>query len=330
MDFFLYFCTVKYATTMINRTLLRTKTVQVLYSMYVKHDIDLVMAESELATSARKSYDLYNSLLLLLVEVHRLACMRNDVIHNRIGERRGENAISERFIRNRFINQLAENDMLNTYVAEEKLSWADHPEIAKSILDNILASDYYQNYNTDTGNTYDTDRELWRKIVKNEFINNDALESTIEDINSHWAVGADLILQFVIKTIKTFDPVNENRQPLLAMFDKAKGENLQYATMLIDNVLLHNSATDAQITKYLKDWDYNRLPLMDKVIIKCGIEEMSANKETPVPILINEYIEIAKSFSSPQSARFINGILDKIAKENSQVANKWKAEAEQQ
>lgn len=297
---------------MINRTLLRTKSVQVLYSMYVKQNLDLVMAESEINMSARKSYDLYHYILLLMVEIHRAAYLRNDMINNRKGETRGQAAIADRFINNRFIGQLAENRALLTYAGEEKLSWAENQDVVKNILNSVLASDYYAEYISAETDSYQADKDLWRKILKQTIINSDDFDNTLEDNNIYWYTGFDLIIEFIIKTIKNFKEENQDEQELLPMFDKEKGEDLNYAVELIDHVLLHSGETDEAIKARLNNWELERIPTMDKVILKCALAEMSLNALTPRSIIINEYVEIAKYFSSPKSANFVNGVLDKM------------------
>lgn len=303
------------SSKMINRTLLRTKTVQVLYAMYTKHNLDLHAAESELAMSARKSYDLYNYILMLLVEVYNAACTKNELAHNRLSGIGNAETVNERFINNRFIKQLAENNRLRVYAEDARLSWADRQDFVKGMMNSVLHSEYYLNWLKTETDDYDTDKELWRKIARKELTDNDELADTIEEDNVYWQCGLDLVIEFTIKTIKTFAEENGSEQPLLPMFDEAKGENMKYATDLIDNVLLNDAKTDEEIVKYLKNWDYNRISLIDKVVLKCAIGEMETSRNTPHNIIINEYVEIAKYFSSPKNAKFVNGILDRISTE---------------
>lgn len=299
---------------MINRTLLRTKTVQVLYAMYVKQNLDLHAAESEIAVSAKKSYDLYNYILMLLVEIHNMACLRNELTNNRLSDiNKKEAIISDRFIGNRFIRQLADNYTLRKYAETEKLTWADHQDTVKSLLNSILSSEYYTKWLESETDNYGNDCELWRKIVRKELTDSEDLAASIEEDNVYWVCGLDLIIEFVIKTIKMFEESNGANQPLLPMFDKDKGEDLKYATDLIDTVIINNAKTDEDIIAHLKNWELNRIPLMDKVILKCAMGEMTANSNTPHNIVINEYVEIAKYFSSLKSAKFINSVLDKMA-----------------
>lgn len=283
--------------------------------MFVKHNFDISAAEKEIALSARKSYDLYHYLLLLLVDVHHAATVRNDISMSRLGDTRGAEVVADRFIDNRFINQLAKNDALQTYANEEKLTWAEHQDFVKSILNDILQSEYYKSYIDADGSDYDADKELWRKVVRKELTDNEELYAVVEEDNIYWVNGLDLIIEFVIKTIKQFDEERGDGQELLPMFDPAKGEGLKYATDLIDDVVLNSEKTDDQIEKHLKNWELNRIPTMDMVILKCAISELDSNEKTPANIVINEYVEIAKFFSSPKSAKFINGVLDRMASE---------------
>ena len=297
---------------MINRALLRTKSVQVLYSMYVKQNLDLTLAESEIAMSAQKSYELYHYIMLLMIEVQHTARIRNEAIFNRLGENRGKEAIDNRFINNRFIQQLEANEELQSRVTDEKLSWSGKQDVVKSILKSVLESDYYAEYIANKEDNYQADKELWRKILKKEILDSEDVEKVLEDENLYWYSGVDLIVEFIIKTIKMFDSETGSEQPLLPKFDTAKGESLQYAIDIVDQVLLHSAESDEVIKSHLQNWELHRVPIIDRVILKCAIAEMTTNPMTPKSIIINEYVEIAKHFSSPKSAKFINGVLDKL------------------
>lgn len=207
---------------------------------------------------------------------------------------------------------MAENRALLTYAGEEKLSWAENQDVVKNILNSVLASDYYAEYISAETDSYQADKDLWRKILKQTIINSDDFDNTLEDNNIYWYTGFDLIIEFIIKTIKNFKEENQDEQELLPMFDKEKGEDLNYAVELIDHVLLHSGETDEAIKARLNNWELERIPTMDKVILKCALAEMSLNALTPRSIIINEYVEIAKYFSSPKSANFVNGVLDKM------------------
>lgn len=317
---------------MINRRLLRVKTVQILYSAYIKRNFDISTATAEVENSALKSYDLYNLLLQLLVDIHHTACLRNDIVNSRLGDAKGAGAVDDKLINNRFLLQLANNRTLVNYLNNRKLSWVEHQDIVKQILNDILQSEYYSKYIASDTDSYDNDKSFCRDIVKREFMYNDDLYTAIEEENIYWIDGFDLIVDFVVKTIKNAQApdsrsqgtdkddergdsvVADDSKLLLPMYDTQKGENISFATRVIEQVLLNDEKANDEITSYLKGWDFSRILLIDKILLKCAIAELSLYPNVPIQIITNEYTELAKQFSTPNSSKFINRVVNDMSR----------------
>ena len=298
---------------MINRALIRIKVAQVLYACIAKENFDLVAAENELQISMQKSYDLYHYNLLLIAESRRYTEMKADALRNRIGGVRVNEMYNEQFMNNKFARQLGENIDLRSYTNDRGLSWSEKQEFIKNFIHQISRSEYYYHYSNQKNLSYADDKRFWRDVIAHEFENNDELHSILESESIYWGDDLDIITSFVEKTIKQFKEENGDEQPLLPMFKEEADKN--FAIKLLDSVILHNAELDEMITKYLINWELDRVAAMDIVILKAALAELLYFASIPVNVTLNEYIEIAKFYGSRKSSKFINGILDKVVKE---------------
>ena len=303
------------------------KVAQVLYACTAKENSDLVSAENELQSSLQKSYDLYHYILLLIAESRRYTELKADAIRNRIGGVRVNEMYNEQFMNNKFARQLGENVDLYSYANDRGLSWSEKTDFIKAFIQRISRSEYYYHYTAKKALTYAEDKKFWRDVIANEFENNDELQAILETESIYWSDDLDIITSFVEKTIKQFKEENGAEQPLLPMFKEEADKS--FATQLLDSVILNKQKLDEIISKYLINWDLDRVATMDIIILKAAIAELLYFSSIPVNVTLNEYIEIAKFYGSPKSSKFINGILDKVVKDLRQTSElaKFKAGA---
>lgn len=298
---------------MINRVLIRIRIIQILYSVYINGSGDLKRAENELILSFQKSYDLYYYLLLLLIELTELYSKRVESRKAKLLPTEEDINPNTRLIENLFIKQLKSNEQLNKYLAERPLSWEDNENYVKSLLDKILQSETYQEYANSPKNDYDTDREFWRKIFKTYIYCDEQLDDVLEDESLFWNDDVEIIQSFVMKTIKKFEPSNEEKQELLPMFKDE--EDRLFAIKLLREAMLNVKTARDMIDKYAQNWESERIAFMDKVIMQTAITEIITFPGIPISVTLNEYINIAKTYSTNKSSSFINGILDAIVAE---------------
>ena len=199
---------------MINREIIRIKIVQLTYAYYQNGNKNIDTAEKELFFSLSKSYDLYNYLLALIVAITKEAGRRLEVIQTRAA-REGEPMPSQKFILNRFALQLSENRMLQEFLANQKISWSENEVFVGQLLEQIESSDIYKEYMEDKADSYEADRELWRKLYKTFIMNNSDLDSLLEDQSLYWNDDKDIVDTFVMKTIKRFSEQNGAKEELL-------------------------------------------------------------------------------------------------------------------
>ena len=298
---------------MINRALLRIKVAQVLYACFAKENTDLTAAENELQLSIQKSYDLYHYILLLIAESRRYTEVKADSLRDRIGGVRVNEMFNEQFMNNKFARQLGENIDLYSYANERGLSWAEDTEFIKYLISQVNRREYYCIYIAKKNPSYGEDKKFWRDILTNEFQENEQFDHLLEQQSIYWSDDIDIVFSFVEKTIKQFKEENGADQPLLPMYKDEADKT--FAFKLLDSVLLHNTELENIITKYLIDWDIDRVAMMDRVILKAAIAELLYFSTIPVNVTLNEYIELAKYYGTKKSSKFINGVLDKVVKD---------------
>ncbi|WP_308590565.1 transcription antitermination factor NusB [uncultured Prevotella sp.] len=295
---------------MINRELIRIKIVQLTYAYYQNGNHNMDNAEKELLFSLSKAYDLYNCLLSLIVAVSREAHLHYDVEVAR-ARREGKDVPSGKFANNRFAMQLEENKQLCEYMETQKQSWTDNIEFVRNLLSQMEQSQIYKDYIDSPEDSYEDDREVWRKLYKALIMENENLDSLLEERSLYWNDDKEIVDTFVLKTIKRFDPKNKAKQELLPEFKDE--EDKDFAVKLFRATILNADQYQRFMSETSRNWDFSRLAYMDVVIMQIAIAEMMNFPNIPVSVTINEYVDLAKLYSTPKSGSYINGMLDAIA-----------------
>ena len=274
---------------MINRELIRIKIVQLTYAYYQNGNKNMDSAEKELLFSLSKAYDLYNYLLLLIVAVSREERRRVEIAMQR-AEREGTELPSQKFVFNKFAVQLEDNKMLNTFVENQKLTWTDDIEFVRKLCNQIEESLAYREYMADPEDSYEADREVWRKIYRQLIVDNDDLKSLLEEKSLYWNDDKEVVDTFVLKTIKRFDPKNNSMQELLPEYKDE--EDKDFARKLYRATILNADTYQRYMSETSRNWDFSRLAYMDVVIMQIAIAEMLTFPNVPVSVTINEYVDL--------------------------------------
>jgi N utilization substance protein B len=268
------------------------------------------VAEKELFHSIEKTYDLYFHLLQLSVEITRFAADKIETKRNRLRPTEEDLNPNTRFIDNLFIAQLSKNVQFNEYISSHKLSWVNDSEIIKVLYEEVISSDFYAEYMNAPETGYAVDKDIWRKIFKKIILQSEVLDDSIQDQNIYWTDDIEMVVSFIIKTIKRFDSANGEDQPLLPMFKDQ--EDAEFASKLMRSVLTKANTLREMIDKNTQNWELDRIAFMDIVIMEVALAELLDFPTIPVNVTLNEYIEIAKTYSTEKSGTFINGVLDNI------------------
>lgn len=296
---------------MINRKLIRVKIVQLTYAYYQNGHHNMDTAEKELLFSLSKAYDLYNYLLGLIVAITQEERRRVDIATRR-AEREGTGTPSQRFAFNKFATQLEENKQLNLFMEDKKMSWENDVEAVRKLCDQIEQSPLYQEYMMSDAEDYETDRELWRRIYRTLIQGNEDLDAILEEKSLYWNDDKEIVDTFVLKTIKRFDPANKADQELLPEYDDT--EDREYALKLFRSTILNADTYQRYMSETSRNWNFSRLAYMDVVLMQIAIAEMLTFPNIPISVTINEYVDLAKLYSTPKSGGYINGMLDAIAR----------------
>lgn len=296
---------------MINRELIRIKIVQLTYAYYQNGNRNIDNAEKELFFSLSKAYDLYNNLLALILSVIKEARHRIEIETAR-AFREGKEMPSEKFINNRFALQLESNRQLGEFMENQKYTWEDDLEFVRRLCSNIEQSALYTDYMQSDEDSYEADRELWRKLYKTFIMDNEDLNAILEERSLYWNDDKDVVDTFVLKTIKRFDEKNKSKQELLPEYKDV--EDKDFARKLFRATILNADQYQRYMSETSRNWDFGRLAYMDVVIMQIAIAEMLTFSNIPVSVTINEFVDLAKVYSTPKSASYINGMLDSIAR----------------
>lgn len=298
---------------MINRALLRTKIIQIIYSYYKSEGNSIPNAVKELFHSIEKTYQLYYHLLWLSVEITHHASLKIDSRRNKLRPTQEDLNPNTRFIDNEFIKQLRINKQLQDLLNESKMLWEGQDDLVKVLYEAIQEADFYLEYMNAPTTDYVADKDIWRKIFKKILLTNEELNNSIEDQSIYWTDDLEVIISFVIKTIKRFEKDNGVYQELLPMFKDEEDE--EFAKKLLTTTLTNGEMYRQMIDERTKNWELDRIAFMDIVIMEAALAEIMTFPTIPISVTLNEYIEISKWFSTDRSALFINGVLDNIVKD---------------
>ena len=296
---------------MINRELIRIKVVQLTYAYYQNGNKNIDTAEKELFFSLSKAYDLYNILLALIVAITRESRRRLEVLQAK-ALREGRPEPSQKFAFNRFAIQLEGNRQLMEFIETQQRPWTDYPEFVGKLLEQIEQTQIYKDYMSGNDDDYATDRELWRRLYRTLIQENEDLDQLLEEQSLYWNDDKEVVDTFVLKTIKRFDEKNGPRQELLPEYDSE--EERDYARKLFRAAILNADEYQRYMSEASINWDFSRLAYMDVIIMQIAIAEMLTFPSIPLSVTINEFVELAKVYSTPRSSGYINGMLDAIAR----------------
>lgn len=302
---------------MINRTLVRTKVVQTLFAHYYEEDNTLLSAKKNLLNSFSDTYSLY---MLMLDFVNEMVAAAEDRItfeEERAKVRHEAYTPNLHFVNNRFATQVFNNRKLRAYIDENHLGWDAAHESLRLLWKQILDSDCYKAYMAIDEPTYDDDKQIWRKIVTDVLAENEELNTALEELEvaldrKDWTTDINVVLSYVVKTIKRFQEEKGADQELLEMFDSE--EELAFGNLLLKAAIDNHDEYTALIEEHLKNWEISRIAYMDRIILQTALAEILTCPNIPLEISMNEYLEIAKEYSTEKSHQFINGILDEIVK----------------
>lgn len=295
---------------MLNRRFLRTKVFQALYAHEQSAGGSAAKGEKEMLLGVDRTYDLYVHLLLLFGELRRLA-------ENRIEDRKAKRmpsredlAPSRRFVDTPFLVMIAESRQLLAEGEKRKVGWVGEKELLNQLYKLVEASTEYKAYMAGEATGEVADRALLKDLFVEHIAQYEGLHEHVESRSIHWLEDLDLACTMVVRTLDTI----ALQQPDigLAGLDADAGEERQFMTTLYRNTIAAKEADEALIAARASNWEADRIALSDMLLMRMALTEARSFDQIPVKVTLNEYIEIAKAYSTPKSKTFINGILDKL------------------
>ncbi len=298
---------------MISRRTIRVKVLQTLYTYYSLPDKSINNSEKELFFSIGKTYDLYHLVFQMVLELADFAQLKIDTNLSKLRPTYDDLHPNRKFVDNKVVNQLRINRRLKAYLNQTKITWANHPELIKELFAFLTESDFYQEYMKSKDFSYAEDKRFIDKIFNNIILISEDVHLALEEDSIYWNDDLDLAVAMASKTIKFFNEDSDENQPLLPKFKDE--DDRQFAVDLFRKSIINNDELREIIDKHASNWDIERIAFMDILIMQLALCEMIYFPSIPTKVTLNEYIEMAKYYSTEKSRTFINGILDNALKE---------------
>ena len=293
---------------MISRRMLRIKVIKALYA-HLKSDADSLMAsEKTLVASIDKTYDLYFLMLSLIAELAHYAEQRQELARKKQLPTYEDLNPNRKFIENAVVRLIAQSDAVNDHLAARKLSWAKYPELIKTLYSQLEQSDYYKSYMAHAERSWKEDLALVTDFYTRELEECEMLEDVLDEISILWNDDLGFALIMVTRTLSNMRPSHTD----VKVLPKFKSEeDLDFAMELFEKAAIGYDSNLQQIERFTRNWDVERIAFMDNLIMATAVAELTTFPSIPVKVTLDEYIEIAKFYSTAGSSTFINGVLDK-------------------
>ncbi|MBN2806001.1 MAG: transcription antitermination factor NusB [Prolixibacteraceae bacterium] len=297
---------------MISRRIIRIKVMQALYAFHSSPDQTINLAEKELFFSINKSYDLYHWMLQLLVEIHQFSLERLEIKKQKNLPTSDDLNPNTRFIENPIILKIIENKPLQKYLEQSKLSWHDYPELIKKLHTELIESEQYTSYMSSANHTLKDDYNLIEYFYANIVVQSEDLYQLLEEQSIYWNDDLEFVASMIIKTLRKFKLSTLPTKSLMPLFKDE--DDIDFTKKLFRKAVLNTEEHREIIKKHLRNWELDRVAFIDVLIMEMALCEFLYFNSIPTKVSLNEYIDLAKFYSTTKSRTFINGILDKILK----------------
>lgn len=301
---------------MLNRRHIRIKVMQIIYALNGNEGSDLKVDERSLLKSMEGMYNLYLLLISLLIEVHKKAedyLVKSQQKHLATSEEKNPN---RKFINNEILLYLKENTLLQNKFEDYKITnWELDDEYVDVIFKALLESELYKDYMSTKVSTFKEDKTFIIDVFKTIIAPNDKLYEYLEDKNITWVDDLPVVNTAIVKLLRKIKASSSAVHFTPKLFKDA--EDKEFAIELLKKTALNLKTFSETISEKTTNWDKDRIANIDFVLLQMAICEFQKFPSIPVKVTINEYLEIAKEYSTPKSNVFINGILDKLVKEYS-------------
>ena len=297
---------------MINRRHIRVKVMQSVYAMIKSYDDDVLKEEKFIKYSIKRMFDLYVLLLDLLVEVQKLAEEKQEISKKKYLATEEDLSPNRKFVENKLIKKIAESSSLTLYKEAQNLdNWSKDDEYIKIIWDLLQNSDLFSDYLNSSEDSFNSDKDFVVAFFKEIVAPNLKLAEYFEGENITWVDDIPFVNTWVVRSLNK--QKSSNAFKLGSLYKNQDDQD--FVTDLFKKVILNHHSFENDIKIHTPNWETDRIADMDMILIKMGVCEFLNFPFIPTKVSINEYIEIAKDYSSEKSGYFVNGVLDKLSRE---------------
>ncbi|MDD2426142.1 MAG: transcription antitermination protein NusB [Bacteroidales bacterium] len=293
---------------MISRRLIRIKVFKVLFSRISSGSDSLIAAERELLHSCEKTQELYHYLLWLPVALKKVGEARIEAGLKKFHPKPEEKNPNRRFVENRVISALESDSVLSKYCSSRSLNWSGNESLVKQLYNSLISKEYFQEYMSAPQSGYTEDLKLLVTFYQEELEDNEDLWSVLEDESLWWTDDLAYTINVIIRNLYLLKEGGVISHPDVFI----KDDDREYALRLLSKSLLNYDEYVETMSSYIINWEPERLAATDTSLIVMGIAEAVSFPNIPLKVTINEYVELAKFYSTPNSRLFVNGILDKL------------------
>ncbi|RMB60959.1 transcription antitermination factor NusB [Dokdonia sinensis] len=299
---------------MLNRRHIRVKVMQSIYAMGCRPESSLPQEEKFLEESIKEIYNLYLLMLDMIVEVHAFAKAKQEMHSKKILATEEDINPNKKFIENEVLLKLAENKILQETLDKRKLkNWRLDDEYVAVIYNALIESELYEDYMSESEQKFKTDRAFVIKFYTDILAPNDKLYDYLEDKRLTWLDDLPVVNMAVLRRLQKIKAATPDSSLLPDLYKNE--DDREFGQELLSKTVANDDFLTQEITENTPNWDKERIADVDLVLIKMALCEFLKFPSIPVKATINEYLEIAKEYSTPKSSIFINGILDKLVKQ---------------
>ena len=302
---------------MLGRRQIREKVVETLYSFY-QNPIGADILEKNMISQIDKIYHLYIYELNFLVGLKNVAEQQIEIGKNKFIKTESTINPNQKFINNKVLLQLEENTERLSFTSKHlELKWDLYDDLLVRTFQRLKAGKRYQDFMLEKDTySFEDDQKFIGKLFLRYIAENVDFHEHLEEKELSWADDLHIANSMIQKTVGFLKP-DQSSHTLIKMFKN--DEDIDFARNLLKYAVSHLKESEEKVKERLQNWDLERISLIDKIIIIAAITEMDYFPFTPSAVIMNEYIEISKVFSTEKSNIFVNGILDKYIKDKNRV-----------
>jgi N utilization substance protein B len=298
--------------------------VQTLYAYSLTEDKDIKTFEKALLKNVDEVYEMYIWTLNLLDEVSDYVLIDAEGRANKFLPTEKDLSLTTKLSTNTFIESLRQNPQYAEGVKKYKISWSFDPEIVRTVFLQLKDSEAYLEYLQQEDRSIGTEKDIIKHIFKKIILKSPVIEQVFEEKFINWPVDKEVLQALIAKTFKNFSS-EDPRKNKLAEITQNWNDDSDYVIALLGKTIRNTNEYQKLISEKTKNWESDRIALMDTLLMRMAICELVNFPSIPVKVTINEYIEISKVFSTLKSNTFINVILDKILNDLNQQGRIQKA-----